>query len=298
MVNAVLKATISLLADSLALLGLREQSEQADVYSLALEAAEMGITATQETQAHAGGGPELIGPRLEGLGYADYDVYTASARWVKLREQYSKYLPKRCNVCGAEEYVHLHHRSYLHLGCEAFTDLEWLCEECHYVVHTMVKVWPEKDKGPILWAASDFLRRYMRGAVPSGGAVAAPAAAPFDVERVRSLLAEPSRNEALEDITPSVYFEYLTGRKAEAVEGKEYVEGICPRGGHYLRLYPEASRGWYCPTCKGADRLGGGKIYHLARHMWGEPFSADGFLSLKQRIAKTMLDNWEAQKVT
>lgn len=78
--------------------------------------------------------------RLKALGYATYEDYLRSKRWLRRRQQYARTHPKQCAVCHATERLQLHHVTYAHLGHEHNADLRWLCDLCHSTVHTMAEI--------------------------------------------------------------------------------------------------------------------------------------------------------------
>ena len=68
----------------------------------------------------------------------NYEDYIRSEKWKRVRKRYAKNYPMRCYVCGSTKRVQLHHKTYKRLGRERMSDLLWLCEECHMLVHAVV----------------------------------------------------------------------------------------------------------------------------------------------------------------
>jgi uncharacterized protein (DUF1697 family) len=62
-------------------------------------------------------------------------IYMNSEKFNKKRlEVYKKY-DYRCNVCGSEKNLQIHHKNYLNIFQEPIEDLELLCAECHTKRH-------------------------------------------------------------------------------------------------------------------------------------------------------------------
>jgi 5-methylcytosine-specific restriction endonuclease McrA len=65
-----------------------------------------------------------------------YHGYLRSALWSQRRKQLFRKRGKICERCGkAKEHLHIHHLSYVRLGCEDDEDLKILCESCHILMH-------------------------------------------------------------------------------------------------------------------------------------------------------------------
>lgn len=78
--------------------------------------------------------------KLRALGFSSYADYIASPVWVATRSRYrASDLPQDCQLCGADEIIQLHHRTYERVGEELLTDLVPLCPTCHVLVHTLRK---------------------------------------------------------------------------------------------------------------------------------------------------------------
>lgn len=75
--------------------------------------------------------------RLVGLGYESYGDYLRSSAWRALRRRYAEERPWLCHICGAEQGLHLHHRTYERVGREELDDLMPLCAGCHDLVHDL-----------------------------------------------------------------------------------------------------------------------------------------------------------------
>lgn len=76
---------------------------------------------------------------LAALGFPSYEHYLCSEHWNEFRSSYLKSgSPTRCKVCGCKR-VQLHHKTYIRLGKEQFSDVEPLCREHHSAVHRWLK---------------------------------------------------------------------------------------------------------------------------------------------------------------
>lgn len=62
----------------------------------------------------------------------NYFTYLQSDDWVEVRRTHKK---KRCEICGAVAYLHLHHLDYKNLGKETEEDVATLCDSCHHASH-------------------------------------------------------------------------------------------------------------------------------------------------------------------
>jgi hypothetical protein len=76
-----------------------------------------------------------------------YEHYMQSWQWAERRDVALAMADHACQVCNATKYLHVHHRTYARLGCEAKGDLTVLCEACHNAFHRRVgKDWDEMKK--------------------------------------------------------------------------------------------------------------------------------------------------------
>ena len=70
--------------------------------------------------------------RLRALPYGEY---LKTAHWQKLRQAKLREADDRCSICNGRERLQVHHRTYEHLGNEAWDDLTVLCDGCHGTFH-------------------------------------------------------------------------------------------------------------------------------------------------------------------
>jgi len=66
------------------------------------------------------------------VNYADY---LGSSGWSKMREEAFKTYGKRCQICLNTSSLHVHHKTYEHLGHEFVDELAVLCSKCHDQLH-------------------------------------------------------------------------------------------------------------------------------------------------------------------
>lgn len=68
---------------------------------------------------------------------AGYEAYLQSTTWREKRNGALRSASHECEECGAKERLHVHHRNYDRVGGnELPSDLQVLCETCHYAVHS------------------------------------------------------------------------------------------------------------------------------------------------------------------
>lgn len=89
----------------------------------------------------------------------NYQEYLDSFEWQTTKERILLKRGKRCQVCGSQEEIHIHHLTYERLGCEKDEDLMVLCEPCHtkeylspFVVQYLQRRAEQTDKKELLVA--------------------------------------------------------------------------------------------------------------------------------------------------
>jgi len=68
---------------------------------------------------------------------ARYQSFLGSDHWRELREAKILDSDGKCEKCGRRSQLHVHHKTYERRGRERLDDLQVLCENCHYGVHTV-----------------------------------------------------------------------------------------------------------------------------------------------------------------
>lgn len=71
--------------------------------------------------------------------FPKYKKYIASPQWKEKRYERLQYDGYRCRLCGATNYLTVHHITYRHLGDEKMRDLITLCQHCHERIHEELK---------------------------------------------------------------------------------------------------------------------------------------------------------------
>ena len=66
---------------------------------------------------------------------AGYEWYLSSAKWQGKRRLKLAEVGNKCEECGAEGVLDVHHKTYARLGAEELADLEVLCRPCHEKRH-------------------------------------------------------------------------------------------------------------------------------------------------------------------
>lgn len=67
--------------------------------------------------------------------WARYNTYLNSSAWKTLRERVMRRVAGRCEGCGLNEAVHVHHLTYEHVGQEFLWELRAVCGDCHHRLH-------------------------------------------------------------------------------------------------------------------------------------------------------------------
>jgi len=72
--------------------------------------------------------------RLKRMKFSSYSEYLKSARWKRFKLRYFKSRRKVCS-CGSTSSIQLHHKTYVRLGREKFSDVKRMCYKCHKKYH-------------------------------------------------------------------------------------------------------------------------------------------------------------------
>lgn len=77
-----------------------------------------------------------------------YESYLLTKEWQAKRLEKAIEQNYTCEICGkvVPKGFNIHHKTYKRLGCELMTDLMFLCEDCHMLVHEKIKKRKESDK--------------------------------------------------------------------------------------------------------------------------------------------------------
>lgn len=69
------------------------------------------------------------------LANMPYKEYLQTIYWDAVKKKMHETIGYKCEMCGLEENIHVHHFHYANRGKETLNDLACLCEDCHYVIH-------------------------------------------------------------------------------------------------------------------------------------------------------------------
>jgi len=64
-----------------------------------------------------------------------YLNYISSNPWKEKCKMIKKTRGNKCQICGSEKDLQIHHNTYERLGCEDDNDLVLLCKPCHFLFH-------------------------------------------------------------------------------------------------------------------------------------------------------------------
>lgn len=76
--------------------------------------------------------PEIGEPRKS---KETYKKYLNSFHWKRLRLRKLIDVEFRCEICGADNGLNIHHLTYENIGKEFLSDLMVLCSSCHRAIH-------------------------------------------------------------------------------------------------------------------------------------------------------------------
>ena len=69
------------------------------------------------------------------LAKSEHRRVLESSRWRALRERCLRRSGGRCELCGQDRYLEVHHLTYERAGRERLGDLQVLCRRCHERAH-------------------------------------------------------------------------------------------------------------------------------------------------------------------
>jgi hypothetical protein len=70
-----------------------------------------------------------------------YRRHLRSREWRYLKARVVNMRGRQCEICGAVNDLHLHHKTYLRFGHERIEDVELLCHTCHRETHRQEPPW-------------------------------------------------------------------------------------------------------------------------------------------------------------
>lgn len=101
---------------------------------------------------------------IEKITYTDY---LKSVLWKRFRSWAIEFYGRRCEFCGSENGLSVHHWTYKRLGRERIDDVGVYCRECHKLIHDLQKQqstydglimkWMDKEQivRPYSWRVAD-----------------------------------------------------------------------------------------------------------------------------------------------
>ena len=90
-----------------------------------------GIVADMDSKPTA----PVVAKERKPLGPDQYAAYMGSPEWKNFRRMALAKASHRCQVCGSNLNLQVHHNNYDRLGCELLSDVVVLCEPCHNLHH-------------------------------------------------------------------------------------------------------------------------------------------------------------------
>jgi hypothetical protein len=75
---------------------------------------------------------------IEALANMRYKTYLKTEYWQMVRQVIHEKVGRKCEICGSEKFINVHHFNYNNRGMETLNDLGCLCEKCHSIIHYCV----------------------------------------------------------------------------------------------------------------------------------------------------------------
>ena len=72
---------------------------------------------------------------LSNLAEINYQEYLKTKYWKKVRKAMHKTIGRKCELCGSDMFIDVHHFNYGNVGKETLNDLACLCRSCHETIH-------------------------------------------------------------------------------------------------------------------------------------------------------------------
>ncbi len=73
------------------------------------------------------------------INWSLYNQYLKSKCWSKKAERNKKLAGYKCDKCGSTKLLKTHHKTYDNIFREDQSDLECLCNMCHYKLHAEIR---------------------------------------------------------------------------------------------------------------------------------------------------------------
>ena len=65
--------------------------------------------------------------------------YYRTRHWRMIKKAFKKTHACKCKICGQKKYLCLHHLTYIRFTKESLNDLVYLCRNCHYEIHLILR---------------------------------------------------------------------------------------------------------------------------------------------------------------
>ncbi len=76
----------------------------------------------------------------------EYQIYLQSDHWKKLRQLKIDQVGYKCQDCGIQKDIQVHHINYRKIYNVKLNDLRVLCRDCHIKCHEKISIKPNKIK--------------------------------------------------------------------------------------------------------------------------------------------------------
>lgn len=74
-------------------------------------------------------------PMIRAKWQDNYISYINSEPWKEKCKAIKTTRGNKCQICGSESNLQVHHNTYERLGCEDDNDLVLICKSCHFLFH-------------------------------------------------------------------------------------------------------------------------------------------------------------------
>jgi len=72
---------------------------------------------------------------MTSLRQMKYSDYLITEHWLHFKEQALLFFLNSCQLCGSDDYIDIHHKTYANRSRETFNDVVCLCRDCHAKFH-------------------------------------------------------------------------------------------------------------------------------------------------------------------
>jgi len=74
-----------------------------------------------------------------------YHDYLGTEHWHTVRDAAIRRAGGKCQACGSQENLNVHHNTYKRLWCEEQEDVVVFCSRCHEIFHDALPTSPDMD---------------------------------------------------------------------------------------------------------------------------------------------------------